>query len=85
MAGAFKHGSNSTSWELERFLSSIFKLFKDTPARREDFIKVTGSPTFALKFCKHWWVENVPVAERAIQLLLHLLCYVQNVQEKKVA
>ena len=27
--GAFKHGSNSTSWELERFLSSIFKLFKD--------------------------------------------------------
>ena len=82
--GAFKHGSNSTSWELERFLSGIFKLFKDTPAQREDFIKVTGSSTFALKFCKHRWVENVPVAERAIQLLPHLLCYVQNVQEKKL-
>ena len=80
--GAFRHGSKSTSRELERFLSSIFKLFKDIPARREDFIKVTGSSTFALKFCKHRWLKNVPVAERALQLLPHLLCYVQIVQEK---
>ncbi len=82
--GAFKHGSNSTPWELEKFFSSIFKLFQNTPARWQDFTEVTGSSTFALKFCKHGWLENVPIAERAIQLLPHLLCYVENVQKKKL-
>ena len=51
--GAFKHGSDTTGWELEKFFSSIFQLFKDTPARRDDYTKATGSSLFALKFYKH--------------------------------
>lgn len=82
--GAFKHGSERTGWELDNFFSSIFKLFKGTPARRDDYTRVTGSSVFAFKFCKHRWVENVPVAERAIEMLPHLLKYVKAVQEKKL-
>ena len=82
--GAFKHGSETTGWELERFFSAIFQLFKDTPARRDDYTQVTGSSLFALKFCKHRWVENVPVAERALEILPHLHNYVKAVQEKKL-
>ena len=82
--GAFKHGSERTGWELDNFFSSIFKLFKGTPARRDDYTRVTGSSVFAFKFCKHRWVQNVPVAERAIEMLPHLLKYVKAVQEKKL-
>ena len=80
--GAFKHGSERTEWELDTFFSSIFKLFKDTPATRDDYTHVTGSSVCAFKFCKHRWVENVPVAERALEMLPHLLKYVKAVQEK---
>ncbi|KAJ8893292.1 hypothetical protein PR048_005883 [Dryococelus australis] len=33
----FKHGNLSTSWDLEGFLASIYWLFKDFPARKEDY------------------------------------------------
>ena len=82
--GAFKHGSDTTGWELETFFSSIFQLFKDTPARRDDYTKATGSSLFALKFCKHRWVENVPVAERTLEVLPHLRKYVKAVNDKKL-
>ena len=81
--GAFKHSSKETGWELERFSRAIFKLFKDTLARRDDYTQVNGSSLFAFKFCKHRWVENVPVAERALKILPHLQNYVEAVQEKK--
>ena len=82
--GAFKHGSDTTGWELEKFFSSIFQLFKDTPARRNDYTKATGSSLFASKFCKHRWVENVPVAERTLEVLPHLRKYVKAVNDKKL-
>ena len=82
--GAFKHGSDTTGWELEKFFSSIFQLFKDTPARRDDYTKATGSSLFALKFCEHRWVENVPVAEKTLEVLPHLRKYVKAVNDKKL-
>ena len=51
--GAFKRGSERTGWKLDNFFSSIFKLFKDTPATRDDYTHVTGNSVFAFKFCKH--------------------------------
>ena len=82
--GAFKHGSDATGWELEKFFKGIYQLFKETPARRDDYVKVTGSSLFALKFCKHRWVENLPVAERALEVLPHLRKYVKAVNDKKL-
>ena len=82
--GAFKHGSDTTGWELEKFFSSIFQLFKDTPDRRDDYTKATGSSLFALKFCKHRWGENVPVAKRTLEVLPHLHKYVKAVNDKKL-
>ena len=42
MHSAFKTGAQSTKWEISSFLSSLYYLFKDSPARREDFQKITG-------------------------------------------
>ena len=32
-------------------MRSLWQLFHDTPSRREDFVKLTGSTVFPLKFC----------------------------------
>lgn len=66
---SFRAGCASTDWDLGNALSSLKWLFKDVPARREDYSVVTGSTSFPLDFCSHRWLENVEVAERALQIL----------------
>ena len=45
-------------------------LFHNTPARRDDFISLTKSSVFPLPFCGHRWIENLPVVERAIEVIV---------------
>ena len=80
---AFKAGAVATKWEVSSFLSSLYHLFKDSPARREDFKNATGSATLPLKFVSHRWMENVPVCERALLLIQHVDTYVKKVQAKE--
>ncbi|KAK2142948.1 hypothetical protein LSH36_894g01003 [Paralvinella palmiformis] len=51
--GLLQTGSRETGCGLDGLLSSPYYLFKDTPARRDDFTDVTGCNEFPLKFCKH--------------------------------
>ena len=80
--GAFQKGSKASGWAVDSFLSSCYWLLKDTPARREDFVNATDSDVMPLKFCNHRWLENVPVCERAINLLPSLTKYVAAVASK---
>lgn len=50
---AFQTGAKGTEWNLDQYLLKEYKLFKDSPARREDFVAYTGSATFPSKFCNH--------------------------------
>jgi len=50
---AFQTGANATGWKFDQYLLKEYKLFKDSPARREDFVQYTGSSIFPLKFCNH--------------------------------
>ena len=67
--GAFKDGAKASGWDLDHFLSSMFWLFNESPARREDFTTATNCSTFPLKWCNHRWLENTTVCERALFLL----------------
>lgn len=49
--GAFKTGAEFTDWNIKQILKGAFQVLKDTPARREDFISVTGTSNFPLNFC----------------------------------
>jgi len=60
-------------------INSLYWLFKYTLARREDFTTITGCTSFPLKVCSHRWVENIPVCEWALSLLLHIKSYVSAV------
>ena len=59
-------------------------MLKDTPTRRRFFRSVTGDVLMPLRFCKTGWTENVPIMERAIEMLVQLHQYVKAVQESKV-
>jgi hypothetical protein len=50
---AFRAGCAATGWDIELFLTSCYHLFHDSPARREDFLKVACATRFPLKFCCH--------------------------------
>jgi len=73
--GAFKHGCNATKWDIQSVLRAVYTLFKETPARSEDYTTITGSDVFPRNFCSTRWLENVPVAERVLEMWPHLkLC-----------
>ena len=65
---SFKRGMDATGWQESSFLSSLYYLFKDAPARGEDIVTISGSTLMALKFVSHRWLENVPVCQRALML-----------------
>ena len=82
--GAFQSAVSASSWNLDGILKSMHRLFKHTPARREDYTSTTGSSLFPTEFCKHRWLENASVANRAREILPCLQTYVKNVTKKKV-
>ena len=47
---AFLSGSMETNWEVGQTLSSLYWLFKDSPARRQDFVSITGSSVSSNNF-----------------------------------
>jgi hypothetical protein len=80
--GAFKTGASATGWKLDNLLRSLWYLFCDSPARREDFTTVTGSTTFPLQFCSTRWIEDAPVAERAVEIWKDVCTYIESVEKK---
>jgi hypothetical protein len=79
--GGFQTGHRASGWEVNSGLRAMYGLFKDSPARRADYIAITGTRTFPLKFCQVRWVENVNVAERALEVFCHVKKYVQEVKK----
>ena len=83
--GAFRSAMSETGWDIETLLTSAYCLFKDSPARREDFSSIATNHLFPLKFVVHRWVENVCVLERFLEVLPDLRKYTLFVMEKKLS
>ena len=64
---SFKHGENATGWNLKKLLSSMFKIFHESPSRHADYevLAEAQNSDYPLQFCGHRWVENENVAKRA--------------------
>ena len=83
---SFKAKAVATGWDVSSLLSSLYRLSKDSPARREYFVNVSssGGSLMPLKFCNHRWLKNVPVCERALQIWDRLKAFVKAVKEKSI-
>ena len=80
--GLFQRGAKQSGWNLANILRSLWQVFHVVPARREDFIQITGSDVFPLQFCQHRWVEDIKVADRALQIWPHVDKYVKTVAKE---
>ena len=81
---SFRDGCSAAEWDVDTFLTSVRWPFKDSPARREDYTSVTGSNSFPLNFCRHRWLENVPVVERALEIIPFVVQYITAAKSGKV-
>ncbi|KAM7298551.1 uncharacterized protein ISCGN_019145 [Ixodes scapularis] len=80
---AFRAGVVASKWGIDILLTSLSALFRDSPARREDFFTVTNQDTFPLHFVAHRWVENTLVIERALLLWNDVKKYVESARSKQ--
>ena len=78
----FHHGAQVTGWDIGSVLSALHILFKDVPARRDDYIPVTNSDIFPLSFCHHRWVENIAVARRAMEIRSNVETFINSARDK---
>ena len=80
--GAFRTGMKQTGWGIDLLLKSLYSHLHETPARREDYTKMTGSEVFPLQFCGHRWLEDKRVAERAVEMWPSLTTYITEILKK---
>jgi hypothetical protein len=80
--GALLNGHRSSNWDLVAILQAAYYLFKDSPARRAEYIRITGNTSFPLKCCSIRWCENIRVTQRFLQILPALTKYVKDVSPK---
>ena len=80
--GSYETGLKATGWQINSFLSNLYYLFKDSPARRADYSRITGSALFAKKFCATRWLDNTPALERALNSLPHFEKYINEIKPK---
>ena len=66
VSGSLNAGVTETSWEIDKIMKSMWKLLSDSPARRDEYLKLSVSGKFPLKLCATRWVKNGDTAERAI-------------------
>lgn len=79
---AFRKGATATGWDITSVLVAVYYLFKDSPARREDFLSTCEHKKLPLKFCNHRWLENAPVCLRLYEIWEDLKTYVKLVDNK---
>ncbi|XP_022247681.1 uncharacterized protein LOC111086980 [Limulus polyphemus] len=80
---SFKTGVKVSSWAIDSLLSALYYLFKDSPAKTEDFELLTKSSRLPLKFVNCRWLENIPVAERALEVWDNIVRFVGAAEAKK--
>ena len=48
--GAFKSGIEATNWYLKKIMKAMWKIFDDSPARRDIYIKICEVNEFPLRY-----------------------------------
>ena len=74
---------SSTDWDVASVLTALYYIFKDSPARREDYLSISKNKKMPKKFCNYRWLENVPAGETAAEIWDDIILYVKKVEEGK--
>ncbi|GBM78510.1 hypothetical protein AVEN_141607-1 [Araneus ventricosus] len=63
-------------------LRNLYYLFKDSPARRADFTRITGCPIFPKKICAVRWLENIARAIEIVEPVTKYLSQLKHTDSK---
>ena len=66
--GVFQTGATKTGWELNKVLKAMHKIFNESPAWRDVYLKEGSSGKFPIRFCETWWIEEKEVPELALEV-----------------
>ena len=85
---AFQHGKKASNWNVKKHLSTMSKIFHESPSRQADFEKLTSSTKadFPLPFCFTRLTENAIVAKKAQEVwskMLELLYFWKGFPKSK--
>ena len=81
---AFRNGHKESELEIMKLLRSGHKLFKNSLARRDDFVQINNidtsveMPQLPVKYCEQRWLANRPVAERMLKIWPNMVRYVKS-------
>ena len=55
---SFQTGEKATDSNIKKLISSVNKIFDESPSRRVDYERLTAAThtEYPLKFCAHWWL-----------------------------
>ena len=76
--GAFATGIQGTSWSLGKLMKAMFKILDESPARRDVYLKAGFTELFPQSFAETRWVEDEPVAERALDVWPSIVTLVRH-------
>ena len=76
--GAFATGILCTEWKLGKLMKAMFKILDEPPMRRDIYLKEGTSGKFPSKFSDTRWIEDEPVANRALQVWPSMVALVKH-------
>ena len=66
--GVFQTGSTKTGLELNKVLKAMYKIFNESSARCDVYLKEGSSSKFPIKFSETRWIEDEDVVELALEV-----------------
>lgn len=76
--GAIGTGMLAVKWYVNDFLRDAYYILNDSPARRAEYIELTGKTVFPLKHCTTRWLENVPSVDRLLEIFDDVKKFVES-------
>ena len=87
LRGALQTVMMETDWEINNILHGMWKIFDESPTRRDIFIRETGCDIFTLHCWQIWWVEDEPIAVQGIQIWEYIVqvvkCWLSLLKSKR--
>lgn len=75
--GAFGTGIHITGWKIGKLMKAMFKILDESPARRDIYLREGTSEKFPQSFSETRWIEDEPVADRALQVWTSIIALVK--------
>ena len=79
---AFRTGVQKTKCGIDGILKVLYNLLPDSPAKKGDYKKITGSKVFPLPFSGTRWTEDKKEADRALEIWPNIGKYVSETLKK---